>query len=86
MNNPIANLVADQTAAVLRANPDIPAPYDEFAKGAKTAVDEAGLSEKIKIYPADISTPDISAMVEDNSAWAATAASSVVVGKVCVRM
>ncbi len=89
MNNPIANSVADQTAAVLRANPDITvifAPYDEFAKGAKTAVDEAGLSEKIKIYSADISTPDISAMVEDNSAWAATAAtSSAVVGEVCVR-
>jgi monosaccharide ABC transporter substrate-binding protein, CUT2 family (TC 3.A.1.2.-) len=60
--------------------------YDEFAKGAKTAVDEAGLSEKIKIYSADISTPDISAMVEDKSAWAATAAtSSAVVGEVCVR-
>ena len=89
MNNPIANSVADQTAAVLRANPDITvifAPYDEFAKGAKTAVDEAGLSEKIKIYSADISTPDISAMVEDKSAWAASAAtSSAVVGEVCVR-
>lgn len=89
LTNPIANSVADQTAAVLRAHPEITvifAPYDEFAKGAKTAVDEAGLNKKIKIYSADISTPDISAMIEANSAWAASAAtSSAVVGEVCVR-
>ena len=89
MNNPIANSVADQTAAVLRAHPDIKmifAPFDEFAKGVKTAVDEAGLNKQIKIYSADVSTPDISAMVEPNSAWAATAATnSAVVGEVCVR-
>ncbi|TBW36270.1 sugar ABC transporter substrate-binding protein [Siculibacillus lacustris] len=89
MNNPIANSVADQTAAVLRANPDIKmifAPFDEFAKGVKTAVDEAGLSKQIKIYSADISTPDISAMIEKDSAWSATTATnSAVVGEVCVR-
>jgi len=89
MNNPIANSIADQTAAVLRANPDISvifAPFDEFAKGVKAAVDEAQLNEKIKIYSADISTPDISAMIEPKSAWAASAAtSSAVVGEVCVR-
>jgi simple sugar transport system substrate-binding protein len=89
LDNPIANSVADQTAAVLRAHPEITvifAPYDEFAKGVKTAVDEAGLNQKIKIYSADISTPDISAMIEPKSAWAASAAtSSAVVGEVCVR-
>lgn len=89
MSNPIANSVADQTAAVLRAHPDINvifAPFDEFAKGVKTAVDEAELNEQIKIYSADISTPDISAMTEPKSAWAASAAtSSAVVGEVCVR-
>jgi simple sugar transport system substrate-binding protein len=89
MNNPIANSVADQTAAVLRANPDIKvifAPFDEFAKGAKTAVDEAGLNKQIKIYSADVSTPDISAMTEPDSAWAATTATnSAIVGEVCVR-
>ena len=42
LSDPIANSVADQTAAVLRAHPEITvifAPCDEFAKGVKTAVD-----------------------------------------------
>jgi hypothetical protein len=50
--------------------------YDEFAKGVKIAVDEAGLNKDIKIYSADISTSDIAAMREPDSAWAATAARS----------
>ncbi|KAF1070518.1 MAG: hypothetical protein GAK45_00769 [Pseudomonas citronellolis] len=77
LNPPIANSVADQASAVLRANPDISvifAPFDEFAKGAKIAVDEAGLGSKVKIYSADISTADIQIMKEPNSAWQATAA------------
>lgn len=77
LNAPIANSVADQASAALRANPDISvifAPYDEFAKGSKIAVDEAGLNQKIKIYSADISTADIQAMKEPDSAWVATAA------------
>jgi len=62
------------------------APYDEFAKGVKIAVDEAGLNEQIKIYSADVSTADIAAMREPNSAWAATAATNpAVVGEVSVR-
>ena len=62
------------------------APYDEFAKGVKIAVDEAGLSKDIKIYSADISTSDIAAMREPDSAWAATAATNpAVVGQVSVR-
>jgi len=89
LDNPIANSVANQTAAVLRAHPDIQvifAPYDEFAKGVKIAVDEAGLNEQIKIYSADISTADIQAMREPKSAWAATAATNpAVVGEVSVR-
>ena len=47
LDNPIANSVANQARSVLSANPDITvmfAPYDEFAKGVKIAVDEAGLS------------------------------------------
>jgi simple sugar transport system substrate-binding protein len=52
----------------------------------KIAVDEAGLSDGIKIYSADISTADISAMREPGSAWAATAATNpAVVGEVSVR-
>lgn len=89
MNNPIPNMVADQAAAALRANPDIKvifSPYDEFAKGAKIAVDEAGLSESIKIYSADISNSDIQAMREPNSAWVATATTNpTVMGEVSVR-
>ena len=89
LDNPIANSVANQARSVLTANPDITvmfAPYDEFAKGVKIAVDEAGLSSDIKIYSADISTSDIAAMREPDSAWAATAATNpAVVGQVSVR-
>lgn len=89
LDNPIANSVANQARSVVTANPDITvmfAPYDEFAKGVKIAVDEAGLSSSVKIYSADISTADISAMREAGSAWAATAATNpAVVGQVSVR-
>ncbi len=89
LDNPIANSVANQARSVLQANPDITvmfAPYDEFAKGVKIAVDEAGLTSQIKIYSADVSTADISAMREPGSAWAATAATNpAVVGEVSVR-
>jgi len=89
LDNPIANSVANQARAVLQANPSISvvfAPYDEFAKGVKIAVDEAGLSADIKIYSADVSTADISAMREPGSAWAATVATNpAVVGEVSVR-
>ncbi len=89
LDNPIANSVANQARSVLQAHPDIQvmfAPYDEFAKGVKIAVDEAGLNKQIKIYSADVSTADISAMREPDSAWAATAATNpAVVGEVSVR-
>ena len=61
-------------------------PLDEFAKGVKLAVDEAGLTDQIDIYSADVSTADISLMREPDSAWAATVATNpAVVGEVCVR-
>lgn len=89
LNPPIANSVADQASAVLRANPDINvifAPFDEFAKGAKIAVDEAGRAAKIRIYSADISTADIQIMKEPDSAWTATAAiNPQVAGAISVR-
>ncbi|HCQ66735.1 MAG TPA: LacI family transcriptional regulator [Rhodobacteraceae bacterium] len=89
MDNPIANSNANQARSVLQANPDITvmfAPYDEFAKGVKIAVDEAGLTDQIKIYSADISTSDIAAMRESGSAWVATVATNpAVVGEVSVR-
>ena len=89
LDNPIANSVANQARSVLQANPNINvvfAPYDEFAKGVKIAVDEAGLNQDIAIYSADVSTADISAMREPDSAWAATVATNpAVVGEVSVR-
>lgn len=74
-----AQTVANQTAAVFRANPDINvvlAPWDEFARGAKIAVDEAGLNDQVKIYSVDVSTSDIQAIREPNSPWVATSAIS----------
>ncbi len=89
LDNPIANSVANQARSVLQANPSITvifAPYDEFAKGVKIAVDEAGMTDKVDIYSADVSTADISAMREPGSAWAATVATNPsVVGEVSVR-
>jgi simple sugar transport system substrate-binding protein len=88
-DNPIANSVANQARSVIAAHPDITvifAPYDEFAKGAKIAIDQAGLSSRVKIYSADISTSDIAAMREPGSAWVATAATNpALVGQVSVR-
>lgn len=89
LDNPIANSNANQARSVLQANQDISvffAPYDEFAKGVKIAVDEAGLSTDVSIYSADVSTADISAMREADSAWKATVATNpAVVGEVSVR-
>lgn len=89
LDNPIANSNANQARSVLQANQDISvffAPYDEFAKGVKIAVDEAGLSTDVSIYSADVSTADISAMREPDSAWKATVATNpAVVGEVSVR-
>ena len=49
-------------------------------------MDEAGLTDDIDIYSADISTADISAMREPGSAWVATVATNPsVVGEVSVR-
>ncbi|MDG3576717.1 substrate-binding domain-containing protein [Rhizobium sp. YJ-22] len=89
VNDTVPASVADQTKAVLRANPDISVvftPWDEFAKGVKLATDELGVSDKVKIYGVDISTADIQLMIEPGSAWAATAATNAaVVGEVSVR-
>lgn len=89
VNDTVPASVADQTKAVLTANPDISViftPWDEFAKGVKLAIDELGRSADVKIYGVDISTPDIELMREENSAWVATAATNAaVVGEVSVR-
>ena len=84
-----AAATADQAKAALRANPDIKvifAPYDEFARGVKLAAVDLGISDKIKIYSADVSTADIQEIVEPGSPWAATAATNpAVVGAVSIR-
>jgi simple sugar transport system substrate-binding protein len=84
-----ATTVASQTAAVLRAHPEIKvvfAPYDEFARGVKLGAVEAGVGDKIKVYSADVSTSDIQDIREDGSPWVATSATNpVVVGEVSLR-
>lgn len=84
-----ATATADQAKAIFRANPDISvifAPYDEFARGVKLAAADLGISDKLKIYSADISTADIQEIVEPGSPWVATAATNpAVVGAVSVR-
>ncbi len=89
VDNPIAQSVANQAAAVYRAHPEIRvvfAPYDEFARGALLAANEAKLGGKLRIYSADISTADIAAIRAPGSAWVATAATNpAVVGAVSVR-
>lgn len=89
LDNPIANSNANQARSVLQANPNIDvvfAPYDEFAKGVVIAVNEAGMSDQVSIYSADVSTADISVMREPGSPWKATVATNpAVVGEVSVR-
>jgi simple sugar transport system substrate-binding protein len=84
-----ATTVASQTAAALRAHPEITvvfAPYDEFARGVKLGATEAGFADKIKVYSADVSTSDIQEIREQGSPWAATSATNpAVVGEVSVR-
>ena len=89
VNDTTATSTADQTKAAFQANPDITvvfAPYDEFARGVKLATDEAGISDKVKIYSADVSTADIAEITAEGSPWVATAATNpAVVGAVSVR-
>jgi len=81
--------VASQTAAALRAHPEITvmfAPYDEFARGVKLGAAEAGFGDKVKVYSADISTADIQEIREPGSSWVATSATNpAVVGEVSLR-
>jgi len=89
VNATTAASVADQAKAVLRAHPEITvifAPYDEFARGAKLALGELGLADKVKVYSADVSTADIREITEAGSPWVATVATNpAVVGAVSVR-
>ena len=89
VNSNTATTVASQTAAALRAHPEITvvfAPYDEFARGVKLGAAEAGVADKIKVYSADVSTSDIQEIREPGSPWVATSATNpAVVGEVSLR-
>ncbi|MDR7071958.1 sugar ABC transporter substrate-binding protein [Fictibacillus barbaricus] len=61
------------------------APWDEFAKGATRAIQQAGRDE-IKVYGIDLSDEDLQLMQADESPWKATAATDPAdVGKMQVR-
>lgn len=75
--------------AALKAHPEanaVLAMWDEFAKGAVRAIEQAGLSDKIKVYSVDINNVDIQMMIAPNSPWVATTATdSYNVGRLFVR-
>ncbi|MBO6827368.1 MAG: sugar ABC transporter substrate-binding protein [Sneathiella sp.] len=89
LESPFSVKNAEQVKAVLRANPEINAyfaPFDEFGKGVIMALEENNMTDKVKVYTADISTQDIQLMIKDGSPWAATAATNpAAIGAVSVR-
>jgi simple sugar transport system substrate-binding protein len=61
------------------------APWDEFAKGATRAIQQAGRTE-IKVYGIDLSDEDLQMMQQKNSPWVATTATDPTeMGKIQVR-
>lgn len=61
------------------------ASWDEFAKGAVKALEQAGRTD-IKVYGIDLSNEDLQLIQKENSSWAATAATDPAeVGKVQAR-
>jgi len=89
LESPFSSKNADQVKATLKAHPEINAyfaPFDEFGKGVILALEELELSNKVKVYTADISTQDIELMTKEGSAWAATAATNPsAIGAISVR-
>ncbi|WP_124727604.1 sugar ABC transporter substrate-binding protein [Staphylospora marina] len=80
-----------QMEALLRKYPNkgdidaVFAPWDEFAKGATRAIQQAGRTE-IKVYGIDLSDEDLQLMQAPNSPWKATAATDPAdVGRLQVR-
>ncbi len=89
LESPFSVKNAEQVKATLRAHPEINAyfaPYDEFGKGVIMALEENNMTDKVKVYTADISTQDIQLMIKDGSPWAATAATNpAAIGATSVR-
>ncbi|MFC7441962.1 sugar ABC transporter substrate-binding protein [Laceyella putida] len=80
-----------QMEAILKKYPNkgdidaVFAPWDEFAKGATRAIQQAGRTE-IKVYGIDLSDEDLQFMQSLNSPWVATAATDPAeVGRLQVR-
>ncbi|MCP8968143.1 sugar ABC transporter substrate-binding protein [Ectobacillus ponti] len=81
-----------QVEALLKKYPNkgdldaIFATWDEFAKGAVKALEQAGRTD-IKVYGIDLSNEDLQLMQKENSPWVATAAADPAeVGKVQTRI
>lgn len=89
LDSPFSVKNAEQVKAVLRSQPDINAyfaPFDEFGKGVIMALEENNMTDKVKVYTADISTQDIQLMIKPGSPWVATAATNpAAIGAVSVR-
>ncbi|WP_347552045.1 sugar ABC transporter substrate-binding protein [Pseudalkalibacillus hwajinpoensis] len=80
-----------QMEAILKQYPNkgdidaVFAPWDEFAKGATRAIEQAG-REEIKVYGIDMSDEDLQMMQKENSPWVSSAATDPAeVGRVQVR-
>ena len=91
--NATASTMADtmtRMESVLRQHPKgtidvVWAPWDEFAKGAVEAIQQAGRTE-IKVYSVDVTDADIQMMIRPDSPWVATAAADAsAAGRVGVR-
>lgn len=80
-----------QMEAILKQYPNkgdidaVFAPWDEFAKGATRAIEQAGRNE-INVYGIDMSDEDLQLMQKENSPWVSSAATDPAeVGRVQVR-
>jgi simple sugar transport system substrate-binding protein len=92
IGNVTDNTAADtqtRMEAALKENPDADvaiAMWDEFAKGAVRAVEQAGAADKVKVYSVDITNEDIGMMTTEGSPWVTTVATdSYNVGRLAVR-
>ncbi|TVR34584.1 MAG: sugar ABC transporter substrate-binding protein [Nitriliruptor sp.] len=82
MTGTFTNSTATDTAPMvdnaLRANDEVVAiysPYDEFAKGVLSALEQQpDLADQVLVYAADVSTANIELMIADGSPWVATGA------------
>lgn len=75
--NSVATDNAQLVDASLKAHSGVKAifaPYDEFAKGTVSAIEQNGREGDVAVYGIDISNADIEVMTKANSPWKATAA------------